>query len=110
MKVSLSDFPKVAELVKSDERYEVYDFKMKNLVVSTTLLHKGKETTGHSHSVEEVYFFAEGKGEVQLNDKRHKVKKNDIVVIPRGYFHKVFNTSGKRLIFICVFEKYGERR
>lgn len=109
--IPLGEFPKVAKLVKSDERYDVYDFKMENLVVSMTLLHNGKETTGHSHDeADEVYLFADGRGEIQLKDKKHKVKKNDIVVIPRGHFHKVFNTSDGDLIFVCVFEKYGERK
>lgn len=111
VKISLDKFPKVAKLVKSDERYDVYDFKMENLVVSVTLLHGGKETTGHSHDeADEVYFFAEGRGEIQLKDKKHKVNKNDIVVIQRGHFHKVFNTTDKDLVFMCVFEKYGERK
>jgi len=99
-----------ARLVKSDDRYIVCDKPLgKNLVLSITVLHAGKHTTGHSHSVGEVYFFVEGQGEIELDGKRRSVKSKDIVPITPDEFHRVYNTSNKDLIFISVFEKYGER-
>lgn len=99
-----------ARLVKSDDRYIVCDKPLgKNLVLSITILHAGKHTTGHSHPVSEVYFFVEGQGEIELDEKRRSVKSKDIVPIEPDKFHRVYNTSDKDLIFICVFEKYGER-
>ncbi len=99
-----------ARLVKSDDRYIVCDKPLgKNLVLSITILHAGKHTTGHSHPVSEVYFFVEGQGEIELDGKRRSVKSKDIVPIEPDKFHRVYNTSDKDLIFICVFEKYGER-
>ena len=54
-------------VVKADHRYIVEDnTTLKNLVLSSTRLHAGKETTGHNHSgQEEVYFFISGQGEMQ---------------------------------------------
>ena len=99
-----------ARLVKSDDRYIVCDKPLgKNLVMSITILHAGKQTTGHSHPVAEVYFFLEGEGEIELGGKRRRVKSRDIVPIAPNEFHRVYNTSDKDLIFVCVFEKYGER-
>ncbi|GAG97224.1 unnamed protein product, partial [marine sediment metagenome] len=37
------------------------------------------------------------------------VGSKDVVPIKPGEFHRVYNTSDKDLVFICVFEKYGER-
>jgi hypothetical protein len=38
------------EVVKQDERYVVSDNRLlKNLIVSSTRLNSGKETTGHAH-------------------------------------------------------------
>jgi quercetin dioxygenase-like cupin family protein len=79
------------------------------LVLSITILHAGKQTTGHSHPVGEVYFFVEGEGEIELSGKRRRVKSRDIVPIAPNEFHRVYNTSDRDLIFACAFEKYGER-
>ncbi len=99
-----------ARLVKSDDRYIVCDKPLgKNLVLSITILHAGKHTTGHSHPVAEVYFFVEGEGEIELDGKRMRVRSKDVVPIRPDKFHRVYNTSDKDLIFVCVFEKYGER-
>ena len=99
-----------ARLVKSDDRYIVCDKPLgKNLVLSITILHAGKHTTGHSHPANEVYFFVEGQGEIELDGKRRSVKSKDIVPISPDEFHRIYNTSNKDPIFICVFERYGER-
>lgn len=111
MKFALNEFEKVGKIVKQNETYTVIDVsKLNNLNVSLTILHPGKETSGHDHKgSEEVYNFEEGNGEMQLDGKRFRVNEGDIVIIPDGSFHKVFNTSKKDLKFVCVFEKYGER-
>jgi glucose-6-phosphate isomerase len=89
--------------------------ELKNLVVSLTILYPGKVgqefkmTTGHSHNVEEVYFFLEGKGHIILNGKKLKVRKNDIVTVPNKVWHRVVNTGKNNLVFLSIFEKYGKR-
>ena len=99
-----------ARLAKRDERYIVCDKPLgKNLVLSITILHAGKQTSGHSHPVGEVYFFVEGEGEIELNGKRMEVRSRDVVAIKPDEFHRVYNTSHKDLIFVCAFERYGER-
>ena len=98
------------EVVKQDERYVVRDNKtLKNLILSSTRLNPGKQTTGHKHEgQEEVYMFIEGAGEMLLDDKRFGVKAGDIVLIEDGVFHRVYNTSDEALYFVCVFD--GQRR
>jgi mannose-6-phosphate isomerase-like protein (cupin superfamily) len=110
-KLSVRDFPKAGRVVKQSDVYSVFDSPMEKLVVSMTVLHPGKETGGHGHEgSEEVYFFVSGSGEMQLGQDRFHVREGDIVKIPGGKFHKVFNTAGRAdLTFICVFEKYGDR-
>lgn len=107
----MRDFPRRGKLVKRDERYEVYDIAMERLVASVTVLHPGKETTGHAHGeAEEVYYFARGEGEILLGGERTRVKEGDVVLIPKASFHRVYNTGGEDLIFLSIFEKYGDRR
>lgn len=99
-----------ARLVKSDDRYVVCDKPLgKSLVLSITILHAGKHTTGHSHPAAEVYYFVEGEGEIELDGRRQRVKGKDVIPIKPDEFHRVYNTSDKDLIFVCAFEKYGER-
>lgn len=111
MLISLKDFPKKAKLVKKDERYEVYDISMERLVASNTVLHPEKATTGHAHGdVEEVYYFAQGEGEMLLGNKRMKVREGDLILIPKGTFHRVYNTGSTDFVFLAVFEKYEGRK
>ena len=93
-------------VVKQDERYKVKDNDtLKNLVTSTTELNPSHSTSGHSHSgQEEVYIFRSGSGEMEINEKRFKVKAGDIIFIEEGDFHRVHNTSSKKLEFVCVFD------
>jgi len=94
------------DVVKDNDIYQLKDnTSLKNLVLSSTLLHAGKETTGHKHEgQEEVYFFVSGFGEMSVDDKRFNIKPGDIVLIEDGEFHRVYNTSQQDLYFVCVFD------
>ncbi len=111
MHFSIDEFERVGRVVKKTDVYTILDVSLlENLVVSMTILHHGHETSGHSHSeADEVYFFVDGNGRMQLDEEKIDVKAKDIVLIPRGKFHKVFNESKNDLVFVCVFEKYGDR-
>ena len=93
-------------VVKQDDRYVVKDNNLlKNLILSSTRLNPGKQTTGHKHAgQEEVYLFIEGQGEMLLDERRFPVKAGDIVLIEDGVFHRVYNTSESELYFVCVFD------
>jgi NDP-sugar pyrophosphorylase family protein len=99
-----------ARLVRSDDRYVICDKSLsEKLVMSITILHPGKQTTGHSHPGAEVYFFVEGEGEMEVDESRRHVGSKDVVPIKPNQFHRVYNTADKELIFVVAFEKYGER-
>ena len=101
-----------SKVVKSNETYDVIDnTNLNNIVVSKTILHPGKETGGHNHTgQEEVYIFTNGEGSMVVGSKTYNVKIGDIILIPDGDFHKVWNTAGYDiepygdLEFICVFD------
>ena len=99
-----------ARLVKNDDRYVICDKSLsEKLVMSITILHPGKQTTGHSHPGAEVYFFVEGEGEMEVDGSRQHVGSKDVVPIKPNQFHRVYNTTDKELIFVVAFEKYRER-
>ena len=94
-------------VVKSNDTYTVIDnTSLTGLVVSKTILHPQKETTGHDHpGQEEVYQFVHGTGEMQVGKDKFSVMTGDVVLIPDGLFHKVWNTSCvEDLVFVCVFD------
>jgi mannose-6-phosphate isomerase-like protein (cupin superfamily) len=94
------------KVVKQDERYIVKDnTELKNLIVSSTTLHRGMSTSGHSHAgQEEVYNFIFGTGEMELDGDRFKVYPGDVVLIKDGVFHRVHNTGACDMYFVCVFD------
>ena len=96
-----------SKIVKDNETYTLLDnTELNNLVVSKTILHPGKNTNGHDHvGQEEVYQFVSGHGTMKVGDDSFPVFPNDIVLIPDGAFHKVWNTSEEHdLVFVCVFD------
>ncbi len=97
------------KIVKSDSRYVVRDNRtLNNLVLSSTELKARMATNGHSHEgQEEIYFFIEGSGQMELGTKKFDVYPNDIVLVPDGEFHRVF-ADGDNMTFICVFD--GNRK
>ena len=110
MKIPLNQFTRKAMLAKKSDKYEVYDLGLENLVISMTVLHEDKSTIGHFHNdTEEIYFFVKGEGGIQLDDKKEDVTDSDIVLIPRGISHQVFNKGKGNLTFLSFFEKYQGR-
>ena len=100
------------DVAKEDERYKVIDnISLKNLVVSSTDLNPGHETSGHKHaSQEEVYMFIKGSGKMALTYPDGKVSEfdvtpGDIILIEDDVHHKVKNThKDDNLYFVCVFD------
>ena len=97
------------ETIRDTNVYQVIDNNfLNNLTLSKTILYPLQRTSGHNHEgLEEVYFFQHGKGRIQLDDDFRVVTAGDIVLIPAGAFHRVYNDSVEdNLEFICVFQRY----
>ena len=111
MEIILNEFPKKVKPIRDTDVYSVHDLPfLQHLNTSMTILHRGKETAGHSHeNEEEVYIFLIGRGKMQVGKDVFNVKKGEAVLIKKGLFHKVFNKGSDDLVFFCVFEKYKGR-
>ena len=94
------------EIVKDNETCLIKDNKtLNNLVLSSTRLHRGQATRGHSHAgQEEIYFFVQGTGMMIVDDEKFRVNAGDIILIPDGAFHRVINDGEQNLTFNCVFD------
>jgi mannose-6-phosphate isomerase-like protein (cupin superfamily) len=57
----------------------------------------------HRHKVQEqVYHVLEGEGLMEMDDKRQVVRKHDVIFIPPGVEHALYNTGLVPLTFIVV--------
>ena len=57
----------------------------------------------HAHRVQEqVYHILEGEGLMALDDKRQVVRRHDVVFVPPGVTHAIYNTGLADLTFIVV--------
>ena len=103
-KVTIKDVG--GDVIKDNATYLLKDNAFgNNLVLSSTFLRANQKTNGHSHKgQEEVYFFVDGEGEMQIDDERFPVKAGDVICIEDGEFHRVFNNRHLGLYFVCVFD------
>lgn len=57
----------------------------------------------HSHKVQEqVYHVLEGEGLVELDGVRRVVRRHDVIHVPPGVVHAIYNTGLTDLTFIVV--------
>ena len=57
----------------------------------------------HHHKIQEqVYHVLEGEGLMELDGKRNVVRKDDIIFIPPGTRHAIYNTGMTDLKFVVV--------
>ena len=110
--MDIREYKKISALIRDNDIYKVYDLPtLQNLTLSLTELYGGMSTTGHSHAdADEVYIFINGSGSIDIDTDNEKVKGGDVVLVPRGKFHKVYNEGPETFSFWSVFEKYGDRR
>ena len=100
------NFIKLATSVRENERYKLYYAEADKIKIGMTVLKPNQETRGHFHTgVDEVYFFTEGKGLMELDEKTIEVSEGSVVLIPGGVFHRVKNTEAKPLGFVVAFNK-----
>jgi len=66
----------------------------KRLSFGHTIVYPRGRTTGHAHpDLEEIYFYIQGRGEMQIDDDKFPVKEGDAVYIPAGSYHVTYNTG-----------------
>lgn len=106
-----------AKLRKQDARYTIYDLEYApSCVLSVSYLNPGQSTVGHEHGYAEGYYFARGRGRIELGRAEDvqpmaptmwSVKgifAGDFVAVPADTFHRVFNDSVcDVMVFVCAF-------
>ncbi len=85
-----------------DFRRVVYTGKHVQLVLMS--IKKGGEIGAEVHEHNDQFFRVErGKGEVIIDDQRHKIRSGDAVIVPAGARHNVINTGKKALKLYTLY-------
>lgn len=79
------------------------DVGSSDLYVGEQWLEQGETVLLHTHPVEEVLIFTDGRGEVQLEDERFPVEGGVTVHIPAGELHGFRNTTESALRVFVIF-------
>lgn len=74
----------------------------RTLCMGIVSLEPGAETPLHRHNCEEIYYFLEGEGEVEIEGTRYKVRKGDACYLKEQQKHRVFNTGNTQLSWVDV--------
>ena len=89
-------------LGNKDFRRVVYTGKHMQLVLMS--LRKGEEIGEEVHDDRDQFFRVEkGKGEVVIDGERHKIRRDDAIVVPAGARHNVINTGDKSLKLYTLY-------
>ena len=66
-------------------------------------IRKGRKIEGHRHAKSNALcFILEGSGTILLNNKRVKIKKNDVINIPVGTWHEFSASKKEKLAFLSI--------
>jgi mannose-6-phosphate isomerase-like protein (cupin superfamily) len=85
-----------------DFRRVLYTGKHMQLVLMS--LRKGEEIGEEVHADRDQFFRVEkGKGEIVIDGERHKIRRDDAIVVPAGARHNVVNTGDKSLKLYTLY-------
>jgi mannose-6-phosphate isomerase-like protein (cupin superfamily) len=68
----------------------------------------GGQVPWHNQEQEEIYFIAEGEGEICLGEERQAIKKGQAVYIPSGVFHQLTNTGSEPMTMMYCYGPAGD--
>src|SRR3989344_3650094 len=109
--MNIGEYNQLPALIRVTVALKVFDLlhlTKQNVSLPKLLIHNS--TSGHAHdAADEVYFFIDGVGTIEIDGEKFKVKPGDMITVPGGKFHKVYNEGDKDLNFWTVFEKYEGR-
>lgn len=69
---------------------------------------EGGQVPWHNQEQEEIYFIAEGEGEMCLGEERQAISKGQAAHIPSGVFHQLTNTGSTPMTMIYCYGPAGD--
>ena len=82
-------------------KHEEVDPKSRLMMINLSRVPIGKSHAAHSHeTMEEIFYFTDGVGEVKIEDETVAVGKGDRVIVPARSIHSVKNTGDVELLYV----------
>jgi mannose-6-phosphate isomerase-like protein (cupin superfamily) len=103
--VKVASLDRVESFVTKDGSLirELHHTALQSLAEAT--LEPDQATERHYHrETEEIYFVLKGSGEMEVDEKKERVRPGDAILIPAGAWHTLVNdgTSELRILCCCV--------
>lgn len=111
-KLSLADVPleptRHGALKKVLLRHE--DVKSPLMFLNEVYVAPGETVTAHQHEdMEEIFYFLEGEGTLQIENEVQPVIPGDRVIVPIQKVHILENTGEKQMRFVCFGVKVSHQ-
>lgn len=72
--------------------------------IGTMTIEKGGDSGPEEiHDGDQIVYVVEGEAEVEINKKKEIMKKGDIVTIPKGSQHHIYNSGESQLFFLTIY-------
>jgi len=79
------------------------DSASKLMMINLCMVPVGKTHKAHSHdTMEEIFYFTEGTGEVKIDNEIEKVGAGDRIIVPAKSIHQVKNLGNAELLYIGI--------
>ena len=94
----------IEELTEGNKDFRRVLYTGKHMQLVLMSLRKGEEIGEEVHEDRDQFFRVEkGKGEVVIDGERHKIRRDDAIVVPAGARHNVVNTGDKSLKLYTLY-------
>jgi len=86
--------------LKKNKSYFHTFINKKSLAVGVIFLKPGENDTQEPHDSDEIYYILDGNGFLQINDKSHRIKKEEIYFVAKDVPHHFYgNTKNLSVLY-----------
>ena len=99
LKIKFSTIEYLNKLKKNNSYFHTFVNK-KSLAVGVIFLKPGENDTQEPHDSDEIYYILDGNGFLQINDKSHRIKKEEIYFVAKDTPHHFYgNTKNLSVLY-----------
>lgn len=99
LKIKFDAIEYLNKLKKNNSYFHTFINK-KSLAVGVIFLKPGENDTQEPHDSDEIYYILDGNGFLQINDKSHRIKKEEIYFVAKDVPHHFYgNTKNLSVLY-----------
>ena len=99
LKIKFDTIEYLNKLKKNNSYFHTFINK-KSLAVGVIFLKPGENDTQEPHDSDEIYYILDGNGFLQINDKSHRIKKEEIYFVAKNVPHHFYgNTKNLSVLY-----------